>query len=306
MGHQDKGARSANLYTEVTERIIAQLEAGSLPWVQPWGQGEAAIGLPRNAGTGRCYSGINILILWYRLFEKGYRGQRWLTYRQAQTLGGHVRRGEEGVSICYADRFVPRGEEAKARDEDREARQVAFLKRFTVFNVDQCEDLPEDMAAVPLSLEVEEIVPLAHRLIRASGADIRVGGEVACYAPSPDYIRVPPQSAYHDRINWYRTIFHELGHWTGHVSRLDRLTGADFGSDDYAREELCAEMASAFLCAELGIEPTVRHADYIAAWLTLLHSDNRAIFRAASQASKAADYLLAFDHLDEADEGAAS
>jgi antirestriction protein ArdC len=121
-----------------------------------------------------------------------------------------------------------------------------------------------------------------------------VGGESAFYAPSPDYIRVPDQSAFPEPINWYRTILHELGHWTGHPARLDRLTGADFGSDAYAREELCAEMASAFLCAELGITPTVRHADYIGCWLDVLREDNRAIFRAASKASKAAQYLLAF------------
>lgn len=282
------------LYADVTERVIAELEAGRLPWVQPWDSGKAAIGLPRNAGTGRCYSGINILILWSRLFEKGYSAQRWLTYRQARALGGHVRRGEEGATVCYADRFIPREERENASDEQREARQIAFLKRFTVFNVEQCEGLPKELTAAPEMLDFEEIVPLAHKLIRASGADLRIGGERAFYAPGPDYVRVPPQSAYHDRINWYRTVFHELGHWTGHQARLDRLTGADFGSDDYAREELCAEMASAFLCAEMGIIPSVRHADYIGSWLAILREDSRAIFRAASQASKAADFILAF------------
>lgn len=287
------GKDHGSLYADVTERVIAELEAGRLPWVQPWDNGKAAIGLPRNAGTGRCYSGINVLILWSRLFEKGYGAQRWLTYRQTQALGGHVRRGEEGTTVCYADRFIPREEQERARGEQRDARQIAFLKRFTVFNVEQCEGLPEELTAAPAILAVEEIVPLAHKLIRASGADVRIGGERAFYAPGPDYVRVPPQSAYHDRINWYRTVFHELGHWTGHQVRLDRLTGADFGSDDYAREELCAEMASAFLCAEMGITPTVRHADYIGSWLAVLREDNRAIFRAASQASKAADFILA-------------
>ena len=281
------------LYAEVTERVIAELEQGRLPWVQPWDGAKAAIGLPRNAGTGRRYSGINVLILWSRLFEKGYGAQRWLTYRQARALGGHVRRGEEGATVCYADRFTPRTEEDRARDEGREARQVAFLKRFTVFNVEQCEGLPDELTVAPESLAVDEIVPLAHKLIRASGADIKIGGERAFYAPGPDYIRVPSQAAYHDRINWYRTVFHELGHWTGHASRL----GRPFDCDDlaaYAREELCAEMASAFLCAELGIVPTVRHADYVGAWLAVLREDDRAIFRAASLASKAADFILAF------------
>ena len=281
------------LYDEVTTRVITELEQGRLPWVQPWDSAKAAIGLPRNAGTGRRYSGINVLILWSRLFEKGYGAQRWLTFRQARALGGYVRRGEEGMTVCYADRFTPKTEQEKARDEGREARQVAFLKRFTVFNVEQCEGLPEELSVAPLSLAIDEIVPVAHKLIQASGADIKIGGERAFYAPGPDYIRVPPQSAYHDRVNWYRTVFHELGHWTGHDSRLGRALDCD-DLPSYAREELCAEMASAFLCAELGIVPTVRHADYVGAWLAVLREDNKAVFRAASLASKAADYILAF------------
>lgn len=288
------GKGNGSLYDDVTQHIIAQLGEGRLPWVQPWDTSLTATGLPRNAATGRCYSGINILILWDRLFERGYGAQRWITYRQAQALGGNVRKGEAGTTVCYADRFTPKDEQQKARDEQREARQVAFLKRFTLFNVEQCEGLPEKLMTVTEARPFEELVPQAHRLIRACGADIRVGGESAFYASSPDYIRVPDQAAFHEPINWYRTILHELGHWTGHASRLDRLTGANFGSDDYAREELCAEMASAFMCAELGIVPTVRHADYIGGWLEVLREDNRAIFRAASQASKAAHYLLDF------------
>jgi len=287
-------AWNGSLYDEVTQRIIAQLEEGRLPWVQPWDSSKAATGLPRNAVTGRCYSSVNVLILWDRLFACGYDVQRWLTYKQAQALGGHVRKGEAGTTVCYADRFTPKDEQEKAHDEQREARQIAFLKRFILFNVAQCEGLPEELMAGPEARLPEELVPRAHRLIRASGADVRIGGESAFYAPSPDYIRVPDQSAFHEPINWYRTILHELGHWTGHASRLDRLTGAGFGSADYAREELCAEMASAFLCAELGIVPTVRHADYIGTWLEVLREDNRAVFRAASHASKAAHFLLDF------------
>ncbi|HEX7854739.1 MAG TPA: zincin-like metallopeptidase domain-containing protein [Sphingobium sp.] len=288
-----------SLYAEVTERVIAQLEAGRLPWVQPWDSGKAATGLPRNAGTGRCYSGINVLILWATLFEKGYGVQRWLTYRQAQALGGQVRRGEQGTTICYADRFIPKDEQAKAHDEAREARQVAFLKRFTVFNVEQCEGLPADLTAPTAPAGIEDMIPRARHLITATGARIVIGGELAFYAPGPDCIHVPPPSAYYERINWYRTAFHELGHWTGHKSRLDRFVEGH-GTPSYAREELCAEMASAFLCAELGIAPTVRHADYIGSWLAVLREDNRAIFRAASQASKAADHILSFERAGEA------
>lgn len=280
---------TASLYSEVTARIIAQIEEGLLPWVQPWDGARASMGLPRNAGTGRRYSGINVLILWHKLFEHGYASQRWLTYRQARNLGGNVRRGECGTTICYADRFTPK---AANDTEPGEQRQIAFLKCFTVFNVDQCEGLPEHIDG-PLVDVVRHPMPSADAILSATGADIRVGGEHAFYAPNEDYIRVPPQSAYFEPINWYRTALHELGHWTGHASRLDRL-GNSGDLVAYAREELCAEMTSAFLCAELGIVPTVRHADYIGAWLALLREDNRAIFRAASQASRAADYLLTF------------
>lgn len=138
------------------------------------------------------------------------------------------------------------------------------------------------------------IIPRAQALIAATGADIRIGGGEAFYAPKADHIQVPEPQTYYAPINWYRTVLHELGHWTGHCSRLDRLPDTGFGTPAYAREELVAEMASAFLCAELGILPTVRHADYIGSWLSVLRGDSKAIFRAASQASKAADYLLAF------------
>ncbi|MGH6616683.1 ArdC family protein [Sphingomonas sp.] len=283
-----------SLYAEVTSRVIAELEAGRLPWVQPWDDAACGCTMPHNAGTRRRYSGINVLILWAAVIEGGYASQRWLTYRQAQAAGGNVRRGEKGTVVCYADRFTPKGEEARAQDEERDARQIAFLKRFTVFNVDQCEALPEALTGTPdLPAEVD-ILPQVQALIEASGADFRVGGGEAYYSPGTDFVAVPPPTAFPEPINWYRTALHELGHWTGHRNRLDRNQRGGFGSADYAREELVAEMASAFACASLSIQPTVRHADYIGSWLAVLREDEKAIFRAASAASKAADYLLAF------------
>ncbi|WP_404712173.1 ArdC family protein [Sphingomonas sp. MMS24-J13] len=283
-----------SLYAQVTARVIAELEAGRVPWVQPWDKASCGIAMPHNAGTGRAYSGINILILWSAVVEGGYSSQGWMTYRQVELAGGHVRKGEKGTTVCYADRFTPKDEAEKARDEDREARTVAFLKRFTVFNVAQCDDLPERMTQVAAPAPDEELVPHADALIRATRADFRIGGDKAFYAPAVDMIAVPSKVAYPEPINWYRTALHELGHWTGHASRLARDLAGRFGSKSYAREELVAEMASAFTCASLSIQPTVRHADYIGAWLEVLREDERAIFRAASLASKAADYLLAF------------
>ena len=175
-----------------------------MPWIQPW-DGAAGLGLPRNAVTGRRYSGINILILWDALSEQGFASQRWLTYRQAQALGGNVRKGEQGVTVCYADRFTPRdndaGEGAPGGGEQR--RQVAFLKRFTVFNVEQCEALPMGLQPDPLELCREcQPIPQAEALIEATGADFRIGGHQAFYVPSEDFIRVPPQQAYPEPVNW--------------------------------------------------------------------------------------------------------
>nr|WP_245842966.1 zincin-like metallopeptidase domain-containing protein [Sphingomonas laterariae] len=285
----------ANLYESVTARIVAELEEGRIPWVQPWSASPAAPppGLPRNALSGRAYSGINILLLWGAVIARGYPGQGWLTFRQAVQLGGHVRKGEQGVTVVYADRFTPEQERIRAARDGGEAHSIAFLKRFTLFNIAQCDDLPPDIAADAPALPDREIVPVAEALIMATGADFRIGGSRAFYAPDADYIQVPPQPAFSDQINYYRTALHELGHWTGHGSRLARDLAQPFGTAGYAREELVAELCSAFLCAGLGIRPTVRHADYIGAWLAVLRADVRAIFRAASAASKAADHLLA-------------
>ena len=290
------GAAKPSLYDEVTARIITELEAGRVPWAQPWGKPDtkAALGLPVNALTGRAYSGVNILILWHHVMRAGFATQTWLTYRQAQEMGGHVMKGERGVTACHADTFIPKAELERAAKDGDYPERVPFLKRFTLFNVEQCEGLPEDAYKGAASLPEAEIVPQAESLIKATGADFRVGGTRAFYVPSQDFIRVPPQPAFYDQVNYYRTCFHELGHWTGHDSRCARDLSHSFESKPYAREELVAEMASAFVCATLGITPTVRHTDYIGSWLEVLKEDNRAIFRAASQASKAADFILAY------------
>lgn len=312
-----------NLYEEVTARIITELEAGRVPWVQPWGHpGGTAPGLPRNALTARHYSGVNVLILWGAVIEHGFPSQGWLTSKQALEAGGAVRKGERGTTIVYADRFTPRDRKwealrgsdssdraAKARaiKTGEDAKTIAFLKRFTVFNVAQCEGLRPGLAPEPIPLPERQIVPVAEEVIAASGIEFRVGGNQAFYVPSQDYVQVPPQPAFVEQINYYRTCLHELAHATGHRSRLNRKLVNSFGSKDYAREELIAEMGSAFLCAALGIVPTVRHADYLGRWLDVLREDlsedpavrgtagprGRAIFRAASAASRAADWLLA-------------
>lgn len=292
------GQDRPGLYQEITDRIIGELEAGRVPWVQPWRTTatNAPLAMPNNASSGRRYSGINVLILWGAVIERGFSSQSWLTFRQALGLGGSVRKGERGTAVVYADRFVPNDERKRAVETGEDAQAIPFLKRFTVFNTDQCDGLPEEVAKAATPPPSGMIEPEAERLIAATGADFRIGGARAFYSPSGDFVQVPPPQAYFEPINWHRTAFHELGHWTGHQSRLARDHSGSFGSKSYAREELVAEMAGAFMCASLGIVPTVRHADYIGSWLDVLREDNRAIVRAASAASKAADYVLASDH----------
>ena len=288
--------RRANLYDEITGKIIAELEAGRVPWVQPWGTAaaKAPLAMPKNASTGRQYSGVNVLILWGAVIEHGFTGQSWLTFRQALSLGGHVRKGERGTTVVYADRFIPNDEKKRAAETGEDAQAIPFLKRFTVFNIDQCDDLPAEIATVAPPPPPGMIEPQVEALIKATGIDFRIGGNRAFYIPAEDYVQVPPPAAYFDPINWHRTALHELGHASGHHSRLNRDLSGTHGSKKYAFEELIAELCAAFSCASLGIVPTVRHADYIGSWLEVLREDNRAIVRAASQATKAANYLLGF------------
>ena len=195
------GSDRTSLYDEVTGKILAELEAGRLPWVQPWGTAaaKAPLAMPKNAATGRGYSGINVLILWGAVIERGFPGQSWLTFRQALSLGGNVRKGERGTTVVYADRFVPDDEKQRARETGEEAQAIPFLKRFTVFNLAQCEGLPEDLAVAAPLTEPGLVEPGVEALIKASGIDFRIGGNRAFYVPAHDYVMVPPPQAFFSR-----------------------------------------------------------------------------------------------------------
>ena len=231
-----------SLYAEITDKIIVELEAGRVPWVQPWGTAaaKAPLAMPKNATTQRRYSGVNVLILWGAVIERGFVGQSWLTFRQALSIGGNVRKGEHGTTVVYADRFTPEDERRRAEREGDEPGAIPFLKRFTVFNTDQCENLPDGLVTAPPPVPEGMILPQAEVLIGATGADFRIGGDRAFYSPANDYIQVPRPDAYFEPINWHRTALHELGHWVGHPSRLARDLSGVFGSALYAKEELVA------------------------------------------------------------------
>ena len=237
-----KSGPRTNLYDDITDKIIAELEDGRLPWVQPWGTAaaQAPLAMPCNASTGRQYSGINVLILWGAVIQQGYPTQHWLTFRQALSLGGNVRKGERGTTVVYADRFTPEDEKRRARETGEDANSIPFLKRFTVFNAAQCEGLPDDITVEAPPPPPGLIEPRVEELIAATGIDFRIGGNRAFYVPALDYVQVPPPQAYFEPINWHRTALHEMGHATGHSSRLARDFSGSFGTKKYAFEELIA------------------------------------------------------------------
>ena len=276
-----------DIYQAVTTRILAELEAGAAPWVKPW-SATPGRNTPCNAVTNRPYSGCNVVLLWMAA-SAGYRTPRFLTFKQAQELGGSVRKGEHGQTVF----FVKRLQVADRNGEEGDTKVIPMMKAYTVFNVDQCDGLPDRVMTLG---EVKARNPddrdaVADEFLTASGASIREGFGEAYYRPGEDYISLPAFAAFKSAATFYSTAFHELGHWTGHKSRLDRDLRNRFGEKAYAAEELVAELCAAFLCAEFSIDGGVRHAGYIASWIGLLKADSRAFFTAASKAQAAADYL---------------
>lgn len=275
---------SQSLYQRVTATIIAELESGAVPWVRPWKAVSAHGGhLPHNAITGRPYHGINVPILWVQAGTKGYPTHGWLTFQQAKEAGARVRKGEHGTIVVFTKKLRIKDEES---DEEK---QIPMLRTFTVFNRDQVDNLPEPPPDTHGTYF--ERLHRAEMFILGTGADIRYGGNEACFLPELDFVQVPPLERFKQREPFYSTTLHELTHWSGHPSRLDRNLAGRFGSQAYAAEELIAELGAAFLCAHLGITGDLRHAGYIQNWLRLLRSDDRAVFTAAAKAQQAADFL---------------
>lgn len=282
-----------DVHARVTNRILADLERGVRPWMKPWDADHAAGRIVRPLrATGQPYRGINTVMLWMTAMERGYASPFWLSYRQAQGLGGQVRRGEHGTLVVYAGtvtRAEPDG------DGEESEREIHFLKGYTVFNAGQVDGLPEHFQApVPEPPEPMQRLAAADRFFAATGAEIRTGGTRAYYAIGSDHIQMPPFETFRDAESHAATLGHETVHWTRHPSRLDRDLGRKrWGDAGYAAEELVAEIGSAFLCADLGVTPEVRedHAAYIVSWLEVLRNDTRFIISAAAHAQRAVDFL---------------
>lgn len=275
-------------HMEITALILADLEQGVPPWTRPWAA-EAPVSRPLRH-DGQPYHGVNVLTLWAHAARRGYHRPHWMTFRQALALGGAVRKGEKGVSVIYAA-TVSRVDETSEVANDR--RGGRFLKRYTVFNLDQIDGL-EDRYPQPIAPPVAHRIATAETFFAATGADIRVGGDLACYRPDADTVHMPRFDLFPDAEAYYAVLAHEMTHWTGHGSRLNRdLTLGRFGDEAYAREELIAELGAAFVCADLGLtlEPRPDHAAYIASWLKVLRNDKRFIVAAAAHAERAARWL---------------
>ena len=276
-----------DLYHSVTERVITALEAGTPPWVRPWSNSTYDHS-PANLATSRAYRGINVLLLNLEAQLRGFEDNRWLTFRQTATLGGHIRKGERGTTVV----FFKWHEVGELESSENAARRVIpLLRSFTVFNACQVDALPDHLyriAAPPMWTPVDA----AERVLSESGATIKHGGNQAFYTPSLDHIQLPQRSQFATADAYYAVGLHELAHWTGHPTRCNRPLNGRYGLEAYAFEELVAEMGAAFLCAHCRLPARLEHASYIDSWLQALKDDKRLIFVAAGKAQAAADYVL--------------
>jgi antirestriction protein ArdC len=284
-----------NIHMDITKRILIELENGTRPWEQPWSL-TPGLNIPANAVTDRPYSGINKILLWH--IRRAYPLPRFLTYKQAEAASGNVRKGEHGHHVVFF-KIVDKGEGSGDSDEQHSYR---MLKSYTVFNIAQCEGLPAKFTTPPPApnrdqrdRELEEFVTLTGAIVKESdySPDASSNG-LARYAPSHDWILMPPFSSFNGSTDFYAVLFHELIHWTGHSSRLDRQLNKRFDDPDEARaaEELVAELGAAFLCAEFSIDGKVpQAASYIDGYLKLLNTDPRAFITCCAQFQTAVDFL---------------
>lgn len=277
----------SDAYAAVTARVLEALERGTAPWRKPW---QEISGSPANALTGRPYRGVNVVLLGLA----PYADHRWLTFRQALELGGNVRKGERSTEVTF---WKPL--DVPATENEDERRRVPLLRSYRVFNAEQCEGLRLPPVDADLWARRHRRIERAETVLRhmPDPPEVREGGSRAWYAPAEDLVAVPPLCAFETADAFYATLWHELGHATGHPRRLGRpgvSESAAFGSADYSREELVAELASAFVCAAVGLDNSLAEnsAAYVAGWLRALGEDHRAVVVAAGQAQRAADWIF--------------
>jgi antirestriction protein ArdC len=288
------------LFATIADTLASQMEQGVRPWSRPWSLGKARtapdFAMPHNL-SGRSYRGANAFWLLMIGQQRGYESACWLTYNQAGAVGGNVKKGEKGTAVFFWS-F-----QEKVNEETGKKERKVWAKAYTVFNIAQCEGV-----AIPARriLTPAERDSAADDLATATGATIRHGGDRAFYAMLPDVVVIPIREAFTDSERYYGTLFHELGHWTGHTTRCAREFGKRFGDDAYAFEELVAELTAAFVCGSLGMQTTDRedHAAYLTSWARVLRNDPKAFVTAASKAQQAADYILATSEAEDVAEAA--
>jgi antirestriction protein ArdC len=285
----------ADAYQVITDRVITLFEQGVIPWQKPW-QSEQL--LPQNLISRKAYRGVNVFLLHAMMYESPF----WLTYKQAQELGGNVKRGEKSCPVVFWKWLDV--------DEDNERKRVPFLRYYSVFNIAQCEGIEAHVPKTEQTKREHNPIEAGERIVLAmpSRPEIKHGLDRAFYSPSGDFVGMPLPGQFRSGQDYYSVLFHELTHSTGHESRLNRkgVNGADgewsaFGSQSYSKEELVAEMGAAFLCGQAGIvERTLDNsAAYIGAWLARLKDDRRLVVQSAAQAQKAADFILGLRYAEE-------
>lgn len=273
-----------DLYQEVTDKIIAALESGTL-WQRPW-SALAETGLPRNGISGRHYNGINTILLFLEAQERGFDDSRYMTFKQASDAGYKIRKGAKSIPVYFFKKLDI--EESDQQTGDVTKKTIPYLTEYRVFNAQDIEGLEPAVIQQPEWKPVE----VMERLVKKLGVNVQYGGNRAYYNATTDHVRMPVRGAFPNAEAFYGTLAHEIGHWTGHPTRLNRQFGR-FGDEAYAREELRAELASAFLAAETGLSSnTDNHAAYVGSWIKALKADRREIFRASSDASKIVSFML--------------
>lgn len=284
--------KKESLYESVTKQIIEKLESGVMPWEQGWSANQPAFKLPVRS-TGEHYKGINTLILWMKAIDKDYRSHTWCSFKHAKDQGWSVRKGEKATHVAYYSTFEV---EVEGKDETK---NIPFLKTFPVFNYDQIDGAPvPETAPIRVVRNGGERIRTCEEFAQNTGARIEERGNRACFVPSTDMILMPRFDDFKSPDHYYRTLFHELTHWTG--PKLEREFGKRFGDQKYAREEIVAELGSAFLSSDFELSGVVdRSSAYIDSWLSVLKKDSKAIFTLASCASKAVDFLKSFQESGE-------